>query len=572
MKTRTGFRSIAMKEGHFLLNGKEIRLIGAALHPRSEYNFYTPTDAEVRRDIDDLVELGFNSAWVVCYPNTQYMYDVADEKGLLLWTDNGFVDGSYEPVTGAKITKEMVRQLYHHPSIFCWSAANEPDLANLQPLSLLLGVIKAERDPRRLTTYNLESANDLSGHYNDSQADFWSMSLYHGWYGKGIWEAVPPYVNQDGAGGIITDQGNYRSRCYRIGEYEPEGYQQYVAEVLATRAYDRHDYELFWWFQLKDQEAENFRGVLNTKGLITFAHYRKDSYYLFKAFGRRDVNVLHICGKHWYLRGQGDNGIKVYANADRITLAVNGENRGAQGNGRDYQIDGQAVRNVFYWEDALRPGRNTVTATDGSDTDTCTIYYAPSDTKSPEDNDALITNLFATNGEARYIGMAPQDQWPVYAEWDGGSRNTYDRVPVELRPALPATIGFIATHRQSNTAACTDLSFAISPKAGGPVDVYVMFTRQPTLPSWITKAGFKDIGVTGKWRNHDLLLVDYQLFKKTWQPGEHVYLESSQIPTPLYKEPGHGDMSTKLTLKKSGEAVDFVVFVKGRVSAREPAR
>jgi hypothetical protein len=45
VKTPTGFRLIAKKDGHFLLNGKEIRPIGAALLPRSEYDFYTSTDA-----------------------------------------------------------------------------------------------------------------------------------------------------------------------------------------------------------------------------------------------------------------------------------------------------------------------------------------------------------------------------------------------------------------------------------------------------------------------------------------------------------------------------------------------
>jgi beta-galactosidase len=566
VKTRTGFRSIAMQDGHFILNGQQIRLIGSALLPRSEYNFYTPTDAEVRRDVDDLVEAGFNSAWVVCYPHDQFFYDVADEKGVLLWTDNGFVNGSYEPAAGALITKEMIRQLYNHPSIFCWSAANEPEARYLSGVNALLGVIKSERDPRRLTTYNLAGRKDESGRYNDPQADFWSMSLYRAWYGKGVWEPVPRYVNQDGAGCAITDQGNYLSRSYSIDEYEPEAYQQYVAEILATRAYDQNDYEMFWWFQLKDQETAKLRGVINSKGLITFAHYRKDVYYLFKAFGRSDAAVLHICGKHWYLRGQGNNAIKVYANARQVTLAVNGRNLGARSNGRDYQVDGRTVRNVFFWENALQPGRNTVTASDGTNIDTCAIYHAPADSSMPEDKDALITGLSATNGEAHYLGMAPQDQWPVYAQWDGGSRNTFDAIPEILRSSPSGRVGFIATHRQSNPAECTDLAFSISPQAGGPVDLYLLFTPQVMLPGWIQRAGFEDTGATGRWRNYDLLLVDYQIFKKTCQPGERVYLESSQMPTPLYKEPGHSIMSTKLSLKKSGETMDFVVFAKGSAS------
>lgn len=96
------------------------------------------------------------------------------------------------------------------------------------------------------------------------------------------------------------------------------------------------------------------------------------------------MNVLHICGKHWYLRGPGDDDLKVYANADNITLTVNGRNCGIRRNGRDYQIDDQAIKHVFYWEKVLTPGRSVITASDGRNEDSCTIYYAPADANMPE--------------------------------------------------------------------------------------------------------------------------------------------------------------------------------------------
>lgn len=65
--------------------------------------------------------------------------------------------------------------------------------------------------------------------------------------------------------------------------------------------------------------------------------------------------------------------------------------------------------------------------------------------------------------------------------------------------------------------------------------MYVMFTRQAAVPSWIASA-FQDSGVTGKWRDNNLRLVDYQLYKRTCKAGE--------------------------TLKLGGPPLDFVTLVK----------
>ena len=67
-------------------------------------------------------------------------------------------------------------------------------------------------------------------------------------------------------------------------------------------------------------------------------------------------------------------------------------------------------------------------------------------------------------------------------------------------------------------------------------DVYVMFSKQAGVPSWLTAAGFADTGASGKWRDDQLLLTDYQVYRKTVGGG------------------------TRVTL--GGTAVDFLVVVK----------
>ena len=55
--------------------------------------------------------------WVEMRKHPQYAYDLADELGLLVWAEDGFVNGSYEPAVSAGIVREMIRQYFNHASI-----------------------------------------------------------------------------------------------------------------------------------------------------------------------------------------------------------------------------------------------------------------------------------------------------------------------------------------------------------------------------------------------------------------------------------------------------------------------
>jgi beta-galactosidase len=448
--------------------------------------------------------------------------------GLMIWAEDGFVNGSYEPEVSAGIVREMVRQYYNHPSIFCWSAANEPAKTNRPAVSDLLGVLKAEADPRRLITYNNTHEVDFA----DPQADFWTKSNMPGWYPNSgdVWTTRFPYINQVGAGGVITHQCDYMDRYHKISGFEPEGYQQYLGEIVTKRAYEDLDYFLLFWWQMKDVDAENFRGILNTKGLMTFGGYRKDLYYLFQSCLRQDMSVLHICGKHWFIRGTEGNAIKVYSNSKQVKLLVNRTNCGELTNGENYSIDGRLIRDVFYWEHVLVPGRNEITATDGSQSETCVIHFAP-DGIMPAETDSLVADLNAEFRPVWAINRAPEDQWPVYAQFDGNSCNTFDAIPEVLCPASSTKITWIVTRRQSAPGSSTYLTFDIASTVDGNSDVWLMVTRKREAPAWISQAGFKDTGLTGQWRNDSTFLVDYELHRKTCRPGESIVLRASGAPT-----------------------------------------
>jgi hypothetical protein len=172
------------------------------------------------------------------------------------------------------------------------------------------------------------------------------------------------------------------------------------------------------------------------------------------------------------------------------------------------------------WTNALRTGKNLVSIDDGAgNRDSMTVYYLGNGVL-PPDPTAKVENLNATPGPAYFIDAPIAEQRPFYFDFDGTGDNSFDVVP-----SIVAGARWITTKRQSDAAKRTDLAFDLRTGA----DVFLMFTKQPTAPAWITGAGFVDTGVTGKWRDNSLALVDFALYKKTFAAASHVSLTTSPI-------------------------------------------
>ncbi len=210
-----------------------------------------------------------------------------------------------------------------------------------------------------------------------------------------------------------------------------------------------------------------------------------------------------------------------------LTLTVNGAPLAPMANDQykqppsPTQPAGTPIKNVFLWPNALVPGKNVLSVTDGSGTtDAMTVYYRGSGTALQPDAGARMTNLTASNGPAYFIDVPIADQRPFYMDFDGTGDNAFDVVPTAAAGA-----SFIATRRQSDPTKRTNLAFDLP----NGVDVFVMFTRQTTPPAWVTGGGFTDTGATGQWRDDTPKLVDYSLYKKTFLLAAHVAIASTAI-------------------------------------------
>ena len=123
---------------HFEINGREMYAKGANLVPIDVF-WTRVTTSKVR----ELFQLAVNAhqnmlrVWASGTYLSDEIYDLADEMGLLLWSEFQFTDAQY-PVTPDYIANYEaeayynVRRVNHHPSVALWAGGNELEAIILQ--------------------------------------------------------------------------------------------------------------------------------------------------------------------------------------------------------------------------------------------------------------------------------------------------------------------------------------------------------------------------------------------------------------------------------------------------------
>jgi beta-galactosidase len=532
--TTFGIRTITFQKGQFILNGQPFYVRGVNKHQETEHKLTAVAPEDLLADWEQLSEIGANTVRLAHYPHAPLEYDQADRRGMAVWAENGHSNKNTPTATGELITREMVRQNYNHPAIIFWSCGNE---AESVASSRYAEVIR-EEDTTRVVTY-------ASNGQNPTGVDIIARNVYPGWYGGHLNGFTNQYTSETGAGGSLATHCAAEKARWTVDKYEPEEYQQLVAEQRLQTVFgnepDKHPMLLWWTF--REFGDSKYKGR-NSKGILTYAGYRKSIFYLFESFLRPQVPVVRIASPTWMVRGSaGESGVKVYSNQPSLTLTLNGTAVGTLENGSYVQpvvkvvkVTGTktvpepvptpplTVANVFYWNKLkFQAGNNLVQVSDGAGhTDRVTIYYAGSDAVTAENPQGLLVqNLESSNPEnPAYFHTEPvHAQWPVYYQCDGQAENTFDALPVLVEGAQR-----IVTKRCSLALQVTDLSFTVS----APATVYVMVSGSAeVMTKQLIDTGFTEVGGSLRWRDNVAALVPAKLFAKAYPSGQSIKLKGS---------------------------------------------
>ena len=338
----------------FFLNGEHLQLKGVCRHQdRPEIGNALQAEHH-EEDAAIMAEMGVNAVRLAHYPQSEYMYDLMDRYGFVVWAeipfigpggyaDEGFVNTDAFKANGKLQLVELIRQHYNHPSICLWGIFNELSMRGDNPVPYLeeLNSLAHEEDPTRPTT----SASNTDGELN-FVTDAIAWNRYDGWYGGipanlGRWldhtHAAHPElciaISEYGAGASIYHQQDTIVKSNPASWWHPENWQtEYHIENWKELSSRPFIWGSFVWNMFDFGAAhrrEGDRPGINDKGLVTFDRkVKKDAFYFYQANWRDDIPVLYLTGRRCTERTQEIQTFKAFTNYPEAELFINGASAG----------------------------------------------------------------------------------------------------------------------------------------------------------------------------------------------------------------------------------------------------
>ncbi len=420
---RTGLRSIHVDpEKGFFLNGKYLDLYGFCRHEDMEGKASAMGLEDYSRDMDIVTESGATAMRLAHYPHSKPFYDLADENGIVLWTETPMCGPGGMAYTGylntvkdnaLQTTKELVLQKFNHPSICFWGIFNEiltdsgdtfKSYDDPIPTVKEMNALFHELDPSRPTAF--ATCVDQNN-YTDC-ADLIGWNKYFGWYSDATAGAsrffdtsheqaglVPVGVSEYGAGAspnhhipfeqleAQVDNADDSGNAGPTGGLRPDS--RFHPEEAQTFCHERNwavyrDRPFLWakfiWLfaDIKSyQRREGEKDGINDKGMLTRDRQtRKDAFYFYKAQWNPEP-MIYITSRRFVDRKDDTVAVKAYTTLGETTLYVNGKKIGA--------VKTDDLHRAVWYNVKLRPGENLIEikGKNGREmlTDSCVWNYTP---------------------------------------------------------------------------------------------------------------------------------------------------------------------------------------------------
>ena len=159
IRQQVGFRSIAIKEGQLLVNGKPIKIRGVNRHEHDPYKARVMTEELMLKDLRLMKAANINAVRLSHYPNCPRWYELCDSMGMYVMDEADCETHGLRGALGSdpdwneafmdRVIR-MAERDKNHPSVIIWSLGNESGYgANHAAMSAWLH----EFDPTRPVHY-----------------------------------------------------------------------------------------------------------------------------------------------------------------------------------------------------------------------------------------------------------------------------------------------------------------------------------------------------------------------------------------------------------------------------------
>jgi beta-mannosidase len=153
LNDRLGIRHLHKEQGGWTsyVNGK--RIFAKGPNYLSEQFQSNMTRERYEFDLQLMKDANMNMVRVYCVAEREEFYDVCDDMGLMVYQDfptTGRMSNTGDFLRRAvQQGRELVNQLYNHPSIVIWCWGQQPGIKNFEKLCLALAEACEEEDPYR---------------------------------------------------------------------------------------------------------------------------------------------------------------------------------------------------------------------------------------------------------------------------------------------------------------------------------------------------------------------------------------------------------------------------------------
>lgn len=304
-RDQVGFRTIEVDGEDILLNGQPVFLRGISVH---EEEIGTHPTRRMTRDaalalLTEVKEgLGGNFVRLAHYPHSETMACVADELGLLVWSEIPvYWRIDWENIETLKTARNMVAENIlrdrNRASVVLWSIGNETSVSQARNrfLSTLAADVRALDNTRLVTAALLTEKTNESGttiaRIEDpltDALDVLAVNTYDGWYGPASLDEVddirwdldfnkPLLISELGAGGFIGFSDPERPRKFSL-EYQVEYYRQTLKMTEHITSLRGMSPWILKDFRSPRRQHPVLQQGWNRKGLITETGVRKPAF------------------------------------------------------------------------------------------------------------------------------------------------------------------------------------------------------------------------------------------------------------------------------------------------------
>ncbi len=299
-----GFRFFRFTADHgFFLNGAPYKLHGVNRHQDFKGMGNALHPEQHAKDLRLMKELGVNWLRLAHYQQDDYVLQLCDQLGILVWEEIPFVRGNsalpeYEQSTQSML-HDMIAQHFNHPAIILWGMGNEiyygkgadGRASQFGLISRLNDTIHQE-DPVRKSVIVNGDANNASNLKIMGIPDVIGYNVYKGWYGGRIEELTarleqlhhmnpdkPMFLSEFGAGAKFGKHSDHPKAWDMSEEYQAYFLKEHLRQLDANPwicGYNWWNFADFGW------AASSNPKLFNNKGLVSFDRQPKASFYLLR--------------------------------------------------------------------------------------------------------------------------------------------------------------------------------------------------------------------------------------------------------------------------------------------------